>query len=287
MPVVSISPTEPIPMSLGVGPVPASKVQVFLSTLAEKTSKDPIAPRLRLCKSEKATECNSNDGIDLLPANSVAQLYLHGADGVGVYEGSVTVSSFEEPDGDAVTITVNLSSWWRKIWGVMAIGVSSLITMWVTVWLRNKHNRAQRLLPASEAIQGLTQLQTRRAMVKSPILAALMPSIKQRVTDALVQLGEDNLLKNGLPPVIPMTSNSTVVVTVEHYRKHVQALADWTRALQVLVHEGLVPAWAQYDKLGVNPSSRSELAASERAQEVISVRTRASCRARIRSLRVT
>ncbi|MCM2310699.1 MAG: hypothetical protein NDI84_04775 [Steroidobacteraceae bacterium] len=236
LPVVTRSPGEPVPVSIVVGPVPATGVVVMQSALVERISRRPLAPGgMRLCP----TASQDCVGQPLsLPANGAAALWLWGADGVGVFEGTVTLAAREKPEGDAVTMTVNSSSGQHKGWGVAAILASIGLTWLLTVFVRNRANRAQLLLPAAIALRTLSAI---RMQVEARVPELPAPKVLHRLEDIEQQLSLPVLQANGLPASVPW-SGPPAGSTVDAYRKHVQAQNDWLLALSILVREGLQPA---------------------------------------------
>ena len=286
VPVLTVQPGQPLPVSISVGPVPASKVKVLQSTLAEKTTKTLFAPDgLRLCKTQKQSDCETND-INL-PQNSVWQLFLHGTKGACVYEGIVTIAAFEKPEGESISLTANSSTGERKAWGVGLIFLSATLTFVMTVLMRNKINRNQLILPVSSTLNALVNLQNEYAKGK---LNDAAPIIESRIKKTVVGLSMENLLMNGLPSSIPLWGGSTSSVIVDGYRKYVQIASDWTQALSILLHEGLAPAWALHVKStspDVTQKAAEAVAAIDRLADVQSPPTTESLRASLHTIIAT
>lgn len=236
-PVLTRSPGEPLPLSIVVGPVPASGVTVVQSALVERISRRPLAPAgLRLCPT--AVKDCAGQPLDV-PANSSAALWLWGAEGMGVYEGSVTVAAREKPEGDAVAMTVNSSSRASKAWGVAAIAFSIFLTWLLSVFVRNRANRAQLLLPVALTMRTLSTLRGQFDAGERQLPA---PKVALRLADIESQLASPVLAANGLPPSVPW-AGPPAGPNVDAYRKHLQAQNDWLLAMTILVREGLQPAW--------------------------------------------
>lgn len=246
MPILTVEPGKPLPVSINVGPVQASKVKVLQSTLAEKTFGNAFSPGgLILCESKIATDCTAAGALEFdLPANSATPLFLHGTEGAGVYSGVITISAFEKPEGDSFPMVASSSTWIYKAGGVLLIFTSASIALFVTVWLRNRQNRAQLLIPVSRTLDELAKLKDQYKIGELSIPAS---SMKQRLTNTSDDLAMTKLLDNGLPPETPMSTASTSAASVDAFRKYVQAASDWTQSLKVLLHEGLTPAWRLYD----------------------------------------
>jgi hypothetical protein len=262
LPVVTTSRGEPIPVSIVVGPVPATGVAVMQSALVERVSRRPLARGgLRLC----ATAAQDCPGQPVnMPANEAAALWLWGADGVGVFEGSVTVSAKEKPEGDTVTMAVNSSSGGHKASGVAVILASILLTWLLTVLVRNRANRAQLLLPVAIALRTLSGV---RKQVEAG--AQGLPAIKvlEKLNDIEQQLSLPVLNANGLPSSVPW-SGPPAGSTMDAYRKHVQAQNDWLLAVSILVREGLQPAWELWAHS--DDAARSQIRAAVAAMDALS-----------------
>lgn len=243
IPVMTRSPGEPIAISVVVGALPASGVAVVQSALVERIWKRPLAPTgLRLCRT--ATQDCSGQPLDL-PANSAAALWLWGAEGIGVFEGSVTLAARERPDGDAVAMTVNSSSTARKLGGVVTLIASIFLTWLLAVVVRNYANRMQLMLPVSLALQTLSSL---RDEVKAGEPQLPATKLLRKLDDIEGQLAIPLLENNGLPPRVPLAGLSAGA-NLDAYKKHVQLQNDWLLAISVLVREGLQPAWDRWSSV--------------------------------------
>ncbi|OYY27536.1 MAG: hypothetical protein B7X79_08505 [Acidovorax sp. 17-64-282] len=179
-----------------------------------------------------------------LPANSPAEVWLWGAEGAGVYEGSVTLASKEKPEGDTVLMNVNSSSGKDKAWGVSAIFASVALTWLLTVYLRNLGNRAHLLVPAAIALRTMAGI---RMQAQAGPQQLAVPKLLLRLEDIEQQLSLSALQANGLPPRVPWPGPALGGAGIDALRKHVQAQNDWLHTLNILVREGLQPArdlWA-------------------------------------------
>lgn len=242
LPVVTRWAGEPIHVSILVGPVAATGVVVTQPMLVERNTRRPIAPKgLRACPSS-AQDCG--DQPLNLPANSAAEVWLWGAEGAGVFEGSVTLAAKEKPEGDTVLMNVNSSSGEDKAWGVAAIFASVALTWLLTVYLRNLGNRAHLLVPAAIALRTMAGI---RIQAQAGPQQLAVPKLLRRLEDIEQQLALPALQANGLPPRVPWPGPAFGGAGIDALRKHVQAQNDLLHALNILVQEGLQPArdlWA-------------------------------------------
>src|SRR5262249_11683876 len=116
----AIQPGKPIAVGIAVGPTAAHQVKVLQSGLLEKNAKARIAASgLHLCP-DATHDCDPGSPFDLAP-NSAHELWLWGTTEVGQFEGSVTLSALEKPDGDQATMTVFSSTFCRRIVGAIVI----------------------------------------------------------------------------------------------------------------------------------------------------------------------
>lgn len=242
LPVVTRWAGEPIHVSILVGPVAATGVVVTQPMLVERNTRRPIAPKgLRACLSS-AQDCG--DKPLNLPANSAAEVWLWGAEGAGVFEGSVTLAAKEKPEGDTVLMNVNSSSGEDKAWGVATIFASVTLTWLLTVSLRNLGNRAHLLVPVAIALRIMAGI---RMQAQAGPHELAVTKLLLRLEDIEQQLSLTALQANGLPPRVPWPGPALGGAGIDALRKHVQAQNDWLHALSILVREGLQPArdlWA-------------------------------------------
>ena len=197
---IAIEPGQAIPLSISVGPVPATGVALIGPFLSEKTSKYPLAPEgLKLCRNATGT-CES---VSALPANSATQLWLQGASGIGEYDGTITIASNEKSGGDSLTMTVFSTTTCRKVGGIAVIFLSVLFAWFVTVYARNYVTRSQLLLPATLVRDRFLALQLR--LEGDPTGA--ITHIKVQIGKSLAKLTLAKLEAEGLPRSLPTPWN--------------------------------------------------------------------------------
>jgi hypothetical protein len=237
---MTISPGEAIPIPVSTGPVPATGVTVLQTALTDKVNKRPISSKgLHLCRTAQA--CNGSDIS--LPPNTPVQLWLHGADRAGAFEGNVTIAAVEKPEGDTITLNVYSTSFCYQIGGVLAILVGIVLAWAVTIGVRNRINRDQLLLPAASLRATLLALEE---ALKSNKTGEPTTGTTGKLADTQAALSDAKLEEAGLPGRWSPPWNAPTAASVEAYRKYVQGQADWTAALQTIVLDGLEKAWAKW-----------------------------------------
>lgn len=227
-PTVTIAPDERIPIAVAIlGPVPATKVQVFMSSIVAKDNKQPISPT-GLTLSRSATGRCEAVPLDML-SYEVTTLWLCGPFRHGRYEGAVTLSSAESPQSDVAAFTVNCTDLITEFFGVITILVGVLLGWFVTVFAKNIVNRDQLLLPVVRLKVNLSKV--------DPVLATLpqdltAPVTTKRVADVRSDLAVDRLEEIGLPTRMPSPWPSTIAgTTLDTYKKYVQDKSDWVTAI--------------------------------------------------------
>jgi hypothetical protein len=238
---IAIEPGQSIPVTIAVGPVPATAVSVIGSYLLESTGKSLIAQSgLKLCRNPAA--CDSEPQINL-PARSAAQLWLVGASGIGQFDGTITIATTEKPEGDAVTLTVYSTTTYRHAWGIATILLGVLLAWGVAVFGRNLLNRDQMLLPAARLRQ---RLNTLRAILGTDPTGGESPHIADKITELLNRLEPAALTEAGLPGKWPSPLGAPSSDQLERFRRTMQEIADWLAALEVLIHDGLQRIWPRW-----------------------------------------
>lgn len=262
-PSIAICPGQAIPLAISVGPVPATGITLINPHLVEKTRKSLIAPSgLRLCRNP-GDPCN-DEKIDI-PASSVTQLWLRGAEGVGQYEGTVTVASTEKPEGDAVPLTVYSTRRSLQVLGIIAIFGGVLLAWVVTVFGRNLLNRDQLLLPAALLRERIAALQPRLNANPTGIAT---PNLTTTITRLLGALSPTALTAAGLPRWFPVSSNALPSADqLDTYRRTLQGAADWAADLEAIVHEGLEHIWSHWN--AATPAQQAAITAAITALDLI------------------
>ena len=245
-PAIAIKPNDAIPITIVVGPVAATAVVLAGPYLAEKTTKALIAPQgLILCRFASG-KCNGDAGDPIaLQANSMTQLWLRGAVGIGQYEGTVTIACAEKPDGDVITLAVSSTTRTLQFFGVAIIFASAVLTWFITVFARNLVNRDQMLLPVARLRE---RLLTVRARVQAHPPGAATPGFDAAIARLLDQLGEPQLTALGLPGKIPSPWSATPAANqTDAYRNALQVVADWLAVLETICGDGFAVIWPRWN----------------------------------------
>lgn len=245
-----------IPISIAVGTIPATNVRVLQSAMVERVTKVPLAAKgLELC--DVASSPCPTGSIDLKP-NSANQLWLSGADGAGTYDGTVTVSALEKPEGDSVSMTLFVSGPWLKTLGVLTILVGVIITYAATSLLRSMIYRRQLLLPVGMLGQNLKKLTTE---ISGPSSSHLLEATNKRLCDLEQRLTDTMLEENGLPSLTPQLPSASTQESIEQYRNYLQQISDWIQCLAFVLNAGIKPAWSAYQDEAQRDGARAWLAA--------------------------
>lgn len=245
-----------IPISIAVGTIPATDVRVLQSAMVERVTKVPLAAKgLELC--DVASSPCPNKSINL-KANSANQLWLSGADGAGTYDGSVSISALEKPEGDSASMTVLVSSPWLKTLGVLTILVGVGTTYLATSLLRSMIYRQQLLLPVAMLGQNLRKLS---AEISKPNSLRLLEATSEKLRDLADHLTDKMLEENGLPSLTPQLPSASTQESIEQYRKYLQQISDWIQCLAFVLNAGIRPAWSAYQEESQRDKAKAWLAA--------------------------
>ncbi len=148
---ISLPPGEPIEISVAVQGVGATNIGLLQSSLLEQSQKRPVEGGWMLCKSRSDNPSTCPKELNLAP-HSTQQLLLYPARGstlVGKYMGNVTIGASEKPEGETLALTVYGTTLARQIAGVVAILAGVSLAWILTVYLQNRLNRNQMLLPVT------------------------------------------------------------------------------------------------------------------------------------------
>jgi hypothetical protein len=239
---MAIHPPQAIPVSVSVASVPATRVTLINPFLSEKNRKSLIAQDgLQLCR-DPVGPCQK-ERIDL-PANSVSQLWMRGATGVGQYEGTITIAAAEKPEGDAVSMTVYSTQPVLQVLGVVAI-FGGVVLAWVlTVFARNLLNRDQMLRPAALLVARINTAEQKINGGRNPTGRPLA-NIRVRITRLTQALSPAAL--PGLPGLIPLPYNAIPSADqLDTYRRTLQSAGDWVADLEAIIQEGLEQVWPRW-----------------------------------------
>lgn len=141
--------TDALPLSLLVGPIPATKVRLLSTTFIDDDSLTVLGSGFKIC-----TAAGTCDGgpIDL-SANELHSLQIRNdgkvEGGPGDYHGTFTLVSAEKPEGESFSATLHVSSWGWQALGALLIALGIVASLYVNVWLHNKNARNASLMPAA------------------------------------------------------------------------------------------------------------------------------------------
>jgi hypothetical protein len=241
-PAIMVAPGGAVPISLSMGNVPATGVTVLRTDLVDKSTHAPISETgLSLCRS--ATQSCTDESITLGPSKP-GTLWLWGANTPGRFEGTVTIATPEKPEGDPMTITVYVTSICYELAGVGAILIGVILSWFVTVFIKNRINRDQLLLPVAALLETLELIKVELTTNSTP---ANPVNVTSKVANIKSALSTTNLQLAGLPPSVPAPwSAPPTTAGVDGYRTYIQTQSDWTSALQLIVQSGLAPTWEKW-----------------------------------------
>ena len=200
--------------------------------LCEKRSSDP-------------STC-SNKEINLA-AHSTQQLLLYPAKGstlIGKYIGNVTIGASEKQEGETAA-GVYGSTPPLKFAGVATIFIGVVLAWILTVYLQNRLNRNQMLLPVTmlrERFQALQAILTNRPPRAQPFACTATTAELARSLSALSEatLDADGLLPPGIPnPFKPVTPNA------EAFMQRISEQKARFELLQLIIRNGLQEIWKQ------------------------------------------
>lgn len=234
-PTIKVLPGQPIPISVVVGPVPATNLRVIASPVVERSTKKLLALKgMQICAS--SSKACTTEALNL-PAGSSAELWLWGANGVGSFEGNVQIAADGKPQGDSIPLIIHSSTFCLRAAGVITILVS-VLTAWLgTLVVRGRINRNLLLIPVAGIRDKLHEL----AAVIDADQGSKLPITATKITNLLEELSEAKLLAKGLPPPLQFTVAPAGGGSLDSFREHLKGVADWVNVLAIVVQEGLVP----------------------------------------------
>lgn len=240
---VVIAPGDPIEISAVVGPVAATGLKVLFVGLSDTASKGPMSGgNLFLCPTR--TRCDPNTRIDL-PANSPNKVYVYGTEGIGQFTGSLTIACNEKPGGDAVPMTVYSSSAGRKAFGIVWIVLGVLLSWLLAVYLKNRLNRDQMLLPVLALRETRARLEAELQLKNTTGIPTVNTS--QELKTLYTSLSDAELQIHGLPRGVQVPWASPIAASPAEFQSYLVGIGNWLNVLAVIV-AGLEKASALYVK---------------------------------------
>ena len=244
---ISLPPGEPIEISVAVQDVGATKIGLFQSSLLEQSLKRPVEGGWILCekRSDDPSKCPREIN---LPPHSTQQLLLYRAKGstlVGKYVGNVTIGASEKPEGETLALTVYGTTLLLQIVGGVTIFIGVVLAWILTVYLQNRLNRNQLLLPVTMLRERFQALQAILANEPPQAAAFAAPATTAALDQSVLALSEAQLEAGGLlpssipNPFRPMTPNA------DAYKQLITDQNARFELLQLVIRSGLQPIWAQ------------------------------------------
>jgi hypothetical protein len=237
-----------VPVTISVGAVKAANVRILASSLFEDTTKEPLL---------SGSICDMNGKCTLtrdIEANTAEQFLLQTNRAPGTYSGSITFASDALPSGKTLaSVTIYVSSFSRKLWGVAVIAFGVIAAWLLTTVIRNQLNAKQMLLPVSllkSTLEGLGQT-IAAAGISAPKLQAEIAALESKLT-------MEKLRDNGFPPALPVPWSPLPNAATNVYQSYVQDIGTWVTDL-TLITDGLTKA--QAFAVPGNPANQQQVAA--------------------------
>jgi hypothetical protein len=253
---VSIRPGFTFPLGVAVGPVEATGVKLLQPMLVEQSRLKPLGVSgLTLCRERNGTTCM--EGFSLA-ANSPHEIWLRSPDqGLppGKFVGTLTIAATEKPEGDTVNVTFYSTSIWRQWLGVPAIMLGVFVAWFLTQFAHNRFNRDQLLMPAALLAQKAQSLQS--TLRKAPV-GATVANTEKALSRLLNVVSPPTLEDLGLIPrnvPAPWTNPSSQATNAQQL---FQQVSDWLVALEAVICDGMVIAWAELN-VYATPAARFQI----------------------------
>jgi hypothetical protein len=245
---VSLPPGEPLEISVALQGVGATKVGLLQTSLQEQSRKRPVEGSWILCK-DRVSDPAACAGQELnLPPHTSQRLWLYPAKGstlIGKYMGNVVVTAAEKPEGETLTVTVYGTNACRQLLGVLAIMLGVFCAWLVTVYLQNRLNRDQLLLPAimlRERFQELRDLLNNRPQSAKDFDCA---QTFQAFDKSERALSEKELDANNLLPTTMPNPFKGAGPNADGYKQLIALQGSRFESLQLIVKSGFKAIWSR------------------------------------------
>ncbi len=236
---VQIEGRTALPISVTVGPVPATGLRLMPTTLSEQSRFRPLAP-LKLCESETG-DCSTPPTIDPGKTKSLWLRFDDAHPSPGKYSGSIVIASNEKPQGDSTAMTIYATNPVALGLGVLAIVVGVAAGWFITVFAHLRFNRDQLLLPArllADRTGHLLEL-VRRGNAQAPA-----SDLERRLLALLDLLRPAALEQAGLIPSAVPAPWSNPAAQSGASQAFYQKVSDLLSDCMLIVTEGLQPIWS-------------------------------------------
>jgi hypothetical protein len=246
---VSLPPGEPLEISIALQGVGATKIGLLQSSLLEQSRKRPVKGGWILCKERVSdpTPCAAAGQELSLPPHTSQRLWLYPAQGstlIGKYMGNVIVKAAEKPDGETLPVTIYGTNACRQFLGVLAIMLGVFCAWLVTVYLQNRLNRDQLLLPAimlKEQFEELRDLLNNRPRSATAFDCAQTLRAIDKSERALSEneLDANNLLPSSMPNPFKGAGPNA-----DGYKQLIALQGARFESLQLIVKSGFKAIWS-------------------------------------------
>lgn len=181
----------------------AKNLHVIHSSLQDQSTGVQLAPSwLHVCLPD-AAECS---GFVDLPAGTSTRVDLQVDRNLpvrGVFAGTVTLGVDAHPEMSSFDLTVLATSTCSRVAGAALILLGIVLSLFVSLFLRQQAQRADLLVPASELGEVLVSARERVERIRATTGQDL-PRTKARLSQLLTDLSPRTLEQRGwLPPLIP------------------------------------------------------------------------------------
>lgn len=230
-----------IPLRIVVGPRAATDVALAQPLLTEHDSLLPV--EFQLCQQR-------GQGCTMPPTLLAGRSYLlflrpvNGAVPAGNYGGSLIVTAADKPDGKSVQMSLYVTSWTNRGFGLLAIAAGVMLAWLLTIAVRNMIGRKelQRLLAGLRHRRD--RLDAALAVAYGSAAAEYAPRTFAGFRSIENELSEAAAL---LPPAIPTPWQGQWSGKAD-FEVRVSAMDERLDRLAIVVEDGLVPAAPDGDK---------------------------------------
>ncbi len=258
----SLAQGRAIPFAITVGPVAATNVHLVACTFVEKTNGRPLRCDQELCLTPTADAKKCEYGTNLqLAALTPRRLFLRVANSFkepGSYIGTFTVGTSNATQEKILTstpLTVNSTTWERRLLGILFILFGLGAAFWVTAYRRNRILRDQALIPALLLDGKLKEILSTLKKSPLPTKTWTPTATTEEIRLLRAQLDPRTLSsENFIPPSFP----NPLKTADPNYATVLGNLNDPITVLQAIVHEGMQPFWTQWES--ADPQGRQALA---------------------------
>jgi hypothetical protein len=211
-------------------------LHVIHSTLQEETTGALLsADALRLCAPEGAA-CTTPVDVEGGAARRVALVVDPGFTHHGTFRGTVRIAAAGPAAAQTFELTVLSSSWRSRLLGAAAIALGILVSLLITVVLRQHAARAALLLPAVRVMDEIRRIETALVAAESAT-GREAHGAHRRLDDLSRRLSPVELESRGyIPPRIRPAF--AIESTETAYREYLAGIAANVAALDVVVRDG-------------------------------------------------